>query len=140
VFLLSDCPPWMERMSTKLLIIEDDPDIAQIYVEIATNVGYEKIEIIYDGSGALHRLENHEDIPDVIFLDLFIPEVPGEDVLRKIRMNPYWKDVEVIVITASEKSAKLFTDHDESLPRADKTILKPFEFIDLANILRSKIQ
>jgi len=29
-------------MSTKLLIIEDDPDIAQIYVEIATNVGYEK--------------------------------------------------------------------------------------------------
>jgi len=85
-------------------------------------------------------LKNHEDIPDVIFLDLFIPEVPGEDVLRKIRMNPYWKDVEVIVITASEKSAKLFTDHDESLPRADKTILKPFEFIDLANILRSKIQ
>jgi len=34
----------MERMSTKLLIIEDDPDIAQIYVEIATNVGYEKLK------------------------------------------------------------------------------------------------
>jgi signal transduction histidine kinase/CheY-like chemotaxis protein len=52
------------------------------------------------GSGALARVARER--PDVIFLDLGLPDIPGSDVLRALRENPATQDIPVVIVTAND--------------------------------------
>jgi DNA-binding response OmpR family regulator/HPt (histidine-containing phosphotransfer) domain-containing protein len=80
----------------KLLIIEDDPIIANIYRSRFEKEGY-AVEVAADGQSGFYRI--HELHPDVVLLDLMLPHINGVDILKKIRVQKKFEKLPVIVFT-----------------------------------------
>jgi DNA-binding response OmpR family regulator len=80
----------------KLLIIEDDPIIANVYRSRFEKEGYQ-VEVAADGQAGFYRI--HELTPDVVLLDLMLPQINGVDILKKIRAQKRFEALPVIVFT-----------------------------------------
>ena len=80
----------------KLLIVEDDPIVAHIYRTRLEKESYE-VEIAPDGQSGFYRI--HEFHPDVVLLDLMLPKMNGIEILKKIRAQPQFLKVPIIVFT-----------------------------------------
>jgi DNA-binding response OmpR family regulator len=110
-------------MSEKFaLIIEDEEDLATIFSE-ALKAGGFQTEIIYDGLIAQQRLA--EVCPDVVVLDLNLPHVDGNQLLKQIRDDARLEKTRVLVATADAGMADML-DRE-----ADLVLLKPISFIQL---------
>lgn len=110
------------------LIIEDEPKLAEIF-SLALRKDFE-IQVVNDGQSALDRLA--EIIPAIILLDLHLPQVSGEDILRHIKADERLSQSRVIVTTADALMAEGLRDE------ADIILLKPIsvsQLSDLANRL-----
>jgi CheY-like chemotaxis protein len=81
---------------TKVLIIEDDPIIANIYRSRLDKEGFQ-VEIASDGQSGFYRI--HETHPDAILLDLMLPKMDGLQILKKLRAQKQFQDIPVIVFT-----------------------------------------
>jgi CheY-like chemotaxis protein len=104
------------------LIIEDNEDQNWVFTTALQQAGYET-ESIADGLTAKRRLM--EVVPNVIILDLHIPHVDGEDLLRQIRSDRRLSAVRVVLATADAVKA------EELQPQADLVLLKPISFSQL---------
>lgn len=91
--------------STKIAIIEDDGVIRQMYRMKFEGEGFEveTAENGKDGVALVHHMK-----PDIILLDMHMPEMDGVAALAKIRHEPWGKDIPVIVLTnlGEEESPK----------------------------------
>lgn len=103
----------------KLLIIEDNKEIGEIYRLTIGVLGYD-CEQITNGREALERLD--AEIPDLIILDMNLPEVSGHYLYKKIRASPNYNHVPVIISTANMLVAR--TIQEEMSPH-DHLIVKP---------------
>ena len=114
-------------MDTKplALIIEDNEDQNLVFTNALDQAGY-KTEAILDGITAQQRLA--EVVPDMIVLDLHIPGIQGNVLLRQIRSDQRLANVRVILATADSALA-------ESLQsQADLVLLKPISFSQLSQM------
>jgi DNA-binding response OmpR family regulator len=93
---------------TKIAIIEDDVVIAQMYRMKFETEGFE-VQIAENGRLGVELCEKLR--PDIILLDLKMPEMPGEEALRRIRSTAWGKHVPVIVLTnlGEEEAPKSLT-------------------------------
>lgn len=80
----------------KIAIIEDDQAIAQMYRIKFEAEGYE-VETASNGKLGLALTEEMQ--PDIILLDLMMPEMNGDEMLEKLRAVPWGKKIKVIVLT-----------------------------------------
>lgn len=80
----------------KIAIIEDDISLADMYKLKLESAGYEAV-VAYDGKAGLEMIT--KDTPDLILLDLMLPEMTGSEVLASYRKTPNGKDTKVIVLT-----------------------------------------
>lgn len=101
------------------LIIEDDPNIAGFLVEALNLAGY-RSEIAGDGRTALNLLAERR--PDLVLIDLNLPVVSGEAILREIRQDARLARVPVVLTTGEAHIADKLRDD------ADFVLLKPFSF------------
>jgi CheY-like chemotaxis protein/nitrogen-specific signal transduction histidine kinase len=96
-----------ERISTKVLIVEDDPDVAKlIHLHLDGN-GRETL-IAQRGDEALEMAQREQ--PDVITLDILLPDADGFAILEELKSNPNTHDIPIIVISVlpdREKSMRL---------------------------------
>lgn len=83
-------------MAFKVAIIEDDQAIAQMY-RIKFEASGFTVETAENGKLGLELAENMR--PDIILLDLMMPEMNGEEMLTKLRETTWGKDIKVIVLT-----------------------------------------
>ena len=88
----------------RILVVDDDPGLRQLYKTVLSRQGYD-IRVAASGADALMSLEMA--IPDVILLDLAMPDMDGITLLRLIRRTPEWAKVPVIVLTAFTDGARL---------------------------------
>ncbi|ACF15142.1 response regulator receiver protein [Chloroherpeton thalassium ATCC 35110] len=86
--------PVVEKSSSKILLVDDDDDICKICQRALSMLGYEVL-IASCGETALQMFKEHE--PEIILLDIFMPDLDGFDVLRSIRSQSDFP--EVILIT-----------------------------------------
>ena len=80
----------------KILIVEDDINLLNLYKEVLTKEGYE-VALAEDGGEAIQKAEGFQ--PDAVLLDLMLPSVDGFKVLEEIRSNPKTENCYVIVQT-----------------------------------------
>jgi DNA-binding response OmpR family regulator len=85
----------------KIVIVEDTPSLAEIYKVRLELVGYE-CHVASDGEQALQTIERIK--PALVLLDLMIPLLSGEEVLRKMRESEWGKDIRVYIISNLNES------------------------------------
>lgn len=83
-------------MAAKIAIIEDDPAISQMYRFKFEAEGYE-VETAGNGKLGLELAQKLK--PDIILLDLMMPEMNGDEMLEKMRATSWGKDIKVVVLT-----------------------------------------
>ncbi len=86
-----------------ILLVEDDDHIRDLLDRKLVKQGY-TVNVARNGREALERLEEVE--PDLILLDLMMPEMDGFTFIEKLRLNSAWKEIPVIVSTAKELTAE----------------------------------
>jgi two-component system response regulator MprA len=115
----------------KILIIEDEPDVADFIRRGLLQSGF-GVEVAYTGQQGLETADNIE--PDVVILDLVLPDTDGIDVCRELRRRG---DVGIIILTArglvGERVHGLEAGADDYLP-------KPFSFEELLARIRALVR
>lgn len=91
-------------MSKSIILIEDDPFIADIYLTKLREAGFE-VEVVAGKGTFFQKLE--EKKPDLILLDIVLPEINGWEILRKIKQNPELKDIKVVILSNLEQKAEI---------------------------------
>lgn len=105
-----------------LLLIEDEPDTADLVTLIMTEQGYQVVHAA-DGADALEKIALMPP-PSLVLLDIELPHVDGVTILETIRATPDWQHVPVVMLTASadpqcvKKVASL---------KVQEYVLKPFK-------------
>lgn len=87
-----------QKTTKKILVIEDDKFISEVYIAKLLKEGFETI-LAGDGETALKKAE--EEKPDLILLDIFMPKIGGIDVLRILKEKDITREIPVIMLTNS---------------------------------------
>lgn len=95
-FELSGNFSYNEDMPAKIAIIEDDQAISQMYRIKFETEGY-TVETAENGKLGLALAENMK--PDIILLDLMMPEMNGDEMLQALRKTTWGKDIKVVILT-----------------------------------------
>jgi DNA-binding response OmpR family regulator len=105
-------------MPTRILIVEDDPDIAQLVARYLDKAGF-VTERAASGREALHAIGVKP--PDLMVLDLMLPQLDGLEVCRLVRANEATEGLPIIMLTAraeeSERIVGLELGADDYLPK-----------------------
>jgi DNA-binding response OmpR family regulator len=115
----------------KLLIVDDEPEIGRILAMILRGAGFDAAAV-GGGRAALERLA--ETPPDLVILDVTMPDLDGFETLRRIREAPATARLPVIMLTANTDDAD--RARAERLG-ADDFIAKPFEPADAVARVRA---
>jgi DNA-binding response OmpR family regulator len=108
------------------LVIEDDPDAAVIFSKAIGAIGFQT-EVIRAGDKALERLK--ELTPDLVLLDLHLPNVAGTDILKQIRADERLVKTRVIIVTADPRMANACES------QADLILVKPVSFSQVRDLV-----
>lgn len=114
-----------------IVVVEDDQMLAEIYETTLVGGGHQ-VTLVPDGAQALTTIKDKN--PDLVFLDLMIPSISGDEVLRQLRESDWGKDIKVIITTnISEAEAPdiLQTLHFERY--LIKANTGPSELLQIAN-------
>jgi len=87
--------------SAEILLVEDNPgDILFAKKALEKSKLSNLLIIAEDGEAALKQLQ--KSIPDLILLDLHLPGINGQEILRAVKNNPQWYHVPVLIMTGSQ--------------------------------------
>lgn len=110
-------------MSQRILVVDDDPVIGMLVSEYLQHHGHH-VEVLASGALCLQRLRS--DSPDVLVLDMLMPDMNGQEVLRQLRADPKTAKIPVIMLSADRALAG-----QAGLDvRADCYLQKPFDIKD----------
>lgn len=119
-------------MSKRVLIVEDEEAVRELEKFILENAGYDVMEA-RDGLEGLAKVEFRK--PDLILLDLMMPDVSGGRMFDEMRDHPSTKDIPIVVVTGKPDAHEMF---DEAIGE-DNVIMKPFEADTLIKRIRTHI-
>lgn len=115
----------------KLLIVEDSSLLAEMYVYLFDNSDFETI-VKYTGFEARIWLENNT--PDLVLLDLNLPYVSGENILRQIRQDPRFHATRIFIISGHGQQSHQLED------KVDAVLNKPVQMDELKKLSKRYFQ
>lgn len=118
-------------MPHSILIVDDDSELRSLYRAILEREGY-VIHEAANGADALRFLMNHT--PDVIIMDMLMPLLGGEAVMKRIQQMPGLQDVRIVVLTAYPR----FRESAQYL-QADQFLVKPIKPRDIVQAVQAAI-
>jgi two-component system KDP operon response regulator KdpE len=108
----------------KILVVDDEPDVVES-VRLGFTLQWREIDVVGAGSGEAGLDSIERELPDLVLLDIGLPDIDGFEALRQIRA---FSDVPVVMLTA----------HDDSMDKvkglelgADDYVTKPFNHLEL---------
>ena len=113
-------------MAARILIVEDEADLAVTLAYNLKQAGYEA-RIAGTAAQAYAALREREP-PDLVLLDLMLPDVRGTEVCRKIRSEPRWSAIPVIMLTARGEEVDRIVGFELG---ADDYVVKPYSVREL---------
>ena len=111
-------------MAKKILVIDDEKDILVVTKVRLQSKGY-SVVTAESSEEALEILKTN--IPDLIFLDLILPKMQGEEFCKKLKADPKYKKIPIIIFTAKV----IHMTEDIKAMGANDFLIKPFETEDL---------
>ena len=120
------------RVSKKILLVDDEPDVLQPVAFRLTKSGYD-IVTATNGEKAIEMIKTEK--PDLVLLDLRLPGINGIEVCRMIRSDAALKNTPIILFTASANNIV----EDCARCGANDYIIKPFDSKDLMEKIKKHI-
>jgi DNA-binding response OmpR family regulator len=117
----------------KIVIVEDEPDTAEMFAEMMRLSGYHVLKS-YGGTPAISLIS--QELPDAVVLDVMMPDRSGLEVLRYLRHDPRLEHIPVIVVSARSLPSDI---KDGMEAGANKYLTKPVAFQDLNAAVREVI-
>ena len=117
-----------------VLIVEDDLETRMAVEAMLEEAALEDIQSVTDGSKALDYLK--DSTPDLMMLDLMMPNTDGFGVLRALRLGDVIRPGHVIVMSAHANKAD---QESVILLGADQFLAKPFTFVQLEEALNNSV-
>ncbi len=104
-----------------VLVVDDEPKSVELLADLLQNEGFRVLEA-FGGQEGIDLATRH--LPQVIILDLMMPQVNGFDVVRQLRANPATKDISIVIFSAkditAEDVARLNSDIRAIFPKSGK--------------------
>jgi len=130
----------MKKIKQKVLLVEDDSAIIDVYKIAFESIGID-LEVLMLGKEAMNKVDDiqagKETKPNLVLLDLLLPDINGIEILKKIKENDTSKDITVFILSnyASSEVPKI----DGISP--DKFILKAdIAPTDLAKLIKQQLK
>lgn len=117
----------MATMQKTVMIIEDEPDAADLFAEMMRLNGYHVLKT-YSGAPAMTLIEQEK--PDLIILDIMMPGVSGLDILRYLRQRADSSKIPVVVVSARARPQDIA---EGMAAGATVYLTKPVSYTDLKN-------
>jgi signal transduction histidine kinase len=121
-------------LPSKILVVDDSSDNVKLLTKLLTGNGYSVLQA-YSGSEALSVLEKEQ--PDLILLDIMMPEMSGYEVCRKVRENPATTLLPVVMVTALDAAQERIKGIEAG---ADDFITKPINLHELLARVQSLLR
>ncbi|HLE41137.1 MAG TPA: response regulator [Nitrospirota bacterium] len=115
----------------KILIADDNENIRDALTYLLEDEGY-ALSMAKDGSDALKKVREFH--PDILFLDIMMPEMNGYEVCRVIKSDPKLKNIYVIMLTAKGQVAEQERGKEVG---ADEYIVKPFSPMEILSKIKN---
>src|SRR3954468_12841562 len=119
---------------TRILVVEDDPDIAQLVAHYLAKSGF-SVDLLANGRDALAAIAAHP--PDVLVLDLMLPQVDGLEICRVVRGNDATAATPIIMLTARAEESDRIVGLEIG---ADDYLAKPFSPNELVARVRALVR
>ncbi len=121
------------RHARRILIIDDDPDALSLMRSLCLDAGVQ-IDEAMDGATGLERAV--AQTPDLIVLDMVLPDAGGIEILRRLRAEPRLAAVPVMVVSARRDQTSKVAAFEAG---ADDYVLKPYDLREVLARLRSQL-
>jgi DNA-binding response OmpR family regulator len=123
-----------EAKPTKILVVDDEPSIREFLHQILTEDGFEVLTA-GDGREALPIAVKEQ--PDLILLDIAMPNMDGMETCRQLRERPTTRNIRIIMLTAYDSRDRL---EESIVAGADDFLGKPVNLAELQVRVRSMIK
>jgi len=130
---MADAPETVNSRTGRILVVEDEDNIAMALQYVIEREGHRYFRVA-DGAEAERAIR--EIRPDLILLDIMLPQVSGYDICQSVRADPDLAGVKILMMTARGSVAQ----RDRALAAgADGFFAKPFSLDDLREKMRAQL-
>lgn len=119
----------IDRTHARVLVVDDDPFIQGMAQVLLSNQG-RRVTVAGTGAEALARMADAP--PDVVLLDLGLPDISGLEVLRLFRAAPTWQQVRILMLTGSHETEHIIQAKQGG---ASGYVCKPIQPATLADMV-----
>ena len=117
-----------------IYIVEDDSSIREIETIALKNSNY--VVCAFERAKDFYK-KLDEIVPDLVLLDVMLPDESGYDIVKKLRKNPATKQLPIIMVTAKSTEMDMIKGLDDG---ADDYIKKPFSIMELVTRIRALLR
>ncbi len=115
---------------SRILLVDDEPDIVETVSFMLQSRNYQ-VSVASGGQEGIEKAR--EEHPDLLLLDIMMPDIDGYDVCMKLKGDADTKDIPIIMLTAKGESEAVLKSHSIG---ADDYVVKPFSLPTLLSKLR----
>lgn len=119
------------RSSVRALVVDDRDDVALGLALLLRHLGY-TVQVAYDAHEAL--LKGADLRPDIVFLDIGLPDLSGYDVCKEMRASEWGAEAYIVAVTGRNEAADVIRAANTGF---DRHVAKPMEFATLQEVLET---
>ncbi|MFA5088294.1 MAG: response regulator [Candidatus Omnitrophota bacterium] len=128
----------MKKVRKKILVVDDHPITHRLLEKVLKSQGFDLISV-FDGISAVFKAK--EEHPDLILLDVMLPELGGHEVARRLKADPLTRDIPVVFVTNTlskkeDKAQKEIIVDGVAYP----AFAKPLYYLKLLSMIRKAIK
>ncbi|MCL4557977.1 MAG: response regulator [Deltaproteobacteria bacterium] len=127
----------IHAVKKRFLVIDDDNDVLAYLYTWLTDHDF-IVDVAHDGIEAAAKLK--EQRPDLITLDIIMPNETGIRFYREIKKDPQYASIPVIIITGIMAEFEEFISHRRTVPAPDGYISKPFKEDELSSAIKKVLE
>ena len=116
-----------------ILIVDDEPDMLTFLSTLFEDNGYATVRA-RDGNEALSKVK--EKAPDLVTLDITMPNKSGVRFYREMKESTVWRKVPVIIVTGVSREFKTFISTRKQVPPPEGYLSKPIDKTEILNLVK----